>query len=254
MPKSPPLPPPTPPKDDRLLPSPPAPTAKRKSPSFSGLIRPVSQLSSDDKTPSSEGSSSTERDGAKLSVRVKELFGKDKTKRMPSPAPEPSTGDPSGSGNTGNVVHQSDSKSPSTTVSPPTTDPGVALSPPINALQITLADSDAALFRSASSTGQSGPLIDSAAVITSTSTDQFKRAVQAADKAVSRLQTASVWLGFAAQGLSAAGIWLPMVGNGVRAVVTMLEMAKEIGVAKVAALRLVREVAVNTLSSYGGLS
>lgn len=129
---------------------------------------------------------------------------------------------------------------PSEGCSPPNPDPS-------NNLQIAIASNDFALFRSASSTDQ--PI----GATQLTGSDQLKHAIQSAQTSVDRMQTASVWLGFAAQALSAAGAWLPMVGHGVQAVVTMLNMAKEIGIAKVAALRLVSPVSLSLLIVPGVL-
>lgn len=73
--------------------------------------------------------------------------------------------------------------------------------------------------------------------------DDFRQAVDSAQKSVDRLTTAAFWLGAAAQGLAAGAGWLPMVGEGVKAVVAMLQSAQNISVAKVAALRLVERCA-----------
>lgn len=219
-------PPLTPPKDPKPLPqsptlTPPTLVKKYRSTSFSNLLRPASIISHDDKSASSS-SGATEKEGGKLSAKLKDLLHRDKR--------------PSSS----SLLYDATSKilstdRPSTPKSAPVTIIGTSDShptPPDNALEIAILEG-VALFDPVSS-------IPTPVIPTSLSgADEFREAIETAEISVDRMQKAAVWLGPDAQGLYVAGAWVPMVGHGVQAVVTMLEMSKEIGVAKVSALRLV---------------
>lgn len=226
-----PPPPPTPPKDVKPLSPTPISPKKYRSPSFSNLLRPSSASihSSDDKSSSTSGT--TEKEGGKLSAKVKEFFNKGQK----SP-PSSSTSLVSDAIAAASIA----SAAPATGV---TVIPQIMNATPVspgsgsssstsNALQISIVG-----HNPLSSLDQ--PESQQLATVAPTGADQFRHAVKSAQTSVERMESAALWLGYAAQGLSVAGAWLPMVGHGVQAVVLMLESAKEIGIAKVAALRLV---------------
>lgn len=191
---------------------------KPRSTSFGSLSRPKLLGGSG----SGEKSDTSSQSSGKLSQKVKELFGKDKR--------QASSGSLASDVAAMTPCHGSGpSPPPDATIKKPK--PAVLTKPNPNqhALQQQVADHT--------------PPLQASGVFDFHRDDDFRQAVDSAQKSVDRLTTAAFWMNAVGQGLSAGAGWMPGVGEGVKVLSAMLQSAQNISVAKVAALRLVERCA-----------